>query len=251
MTKERISDQDLHAFIDGELDETRAAQTAAQVAATPDLAERVARFRRDKAQLARIFGPLIEQPLPQQLRQPFETAAARALTWRAKAVSAAAAMAALAIFGWFAASYFSGPGPDALVAEAIAARSGALHPAQEFAATTVTTPEARDRVVQSTLALALKTPDLGKAGYVLTTMSVYANHTQAPAIQLSYRNAEGRLFTVYLHRPAGSDRFELIERGTTRICIWENEDLGAVMVGEMSSQEMLRVASLTYADLNF
>jgi hypothetical protein len=38
---------------------------------------------------------------------------------------------------------------------------------------------------------------------------------------------------------------ELRERGATRICIWQNSDLSAVMIADMSSSEMLRVASLT------
>jgi anti-sigma factor RsiW len=98
---------------------------------------------------------------------------------------------------------------------------------------------------------AIRVPDLGKAGYGLAAVAVYRNASAGNSLELTYRNAENRVFTVYLTRPAASQGFELVERGPLRICIWKNEDLSAVMVGEMSSDEMLRVASLTYGDLNF
>ena len=65
-------------------------------------------------------------------------------------------------------------------------------------------------------------------------------------------NRQGRLLTVYLHRPTGVDRYEVLpERAGKRICIVEGEELSAVMVGEMSEQEMLRTAALAYTALNF
>jgi hypothetical protein len=36
-----------------------------------------------------------------------------------------------------------------------------------------------------------------------------------------------------------------------QVCVWQNDDLSVVMLGEMPAHEMLRVATATYADLNF
>jgi hypothetical protein len=36
-----------------------------------------------------------------------------------------------------------------------------------------------------------------------------------------------------------------------QVCIWQNDDLSVVMLGRMPAHEMLRVATATYADLNF
>ena len=64
-----LSEAELHAFIDGELDDARADAVAAIIAASPELSEQVERFVIDKDMIARAYGPLIEQPLPARLRQ--------------------------------------------------------------------------------------------------------------------------------------------------------------------------------------
>jgi anti-sigma factor RsiW len=85
----------------------------------------------------------------------------------------------------------------------------------------------------------------------LAAIAVYPDGAERHRLQLTYRNGDGRVFTVYLAGRSRPEGFELIGRGSLRICIWRTDELSAVMVGEMSTNEMLRVASLTYADLNF
>ncbi len=171
---------------------------------------------------------------------------------RARAAVAMIAAATLVIAVWLGYGlFFTGGGRDALVATALAARDGKLAPESQIAAAAVAAPDARDRIVARNLAVAVKAPDLRKAGYDLTTLSVYPDGAGRHSLQLTYHNPQGRIFTVYLTHPTGPQGFELTERGRMRICVWLNEELSAVMVGEMSSDEMLRVASLTYADLNF
>jgi anti-sigma factor RsiW len=266
--EERISEHELHAFIDGELDEARCRQVAAEIAAVPALAERAAQFRKDKERLAKIYGPLIDRPLPERLvpqgpaprgsvlqellRRVVEQAMQRFADGRARAAVAITAAAALVIAAWLGYGlFFTGSARDALVATALAARDGKLAPESQIAAAAISAPDARDRIVASNLAVSVKAPDLRKAGYDLTTLSIYPDGTGRHSLQLTYHNQQGRMFTVYLTHPTGPQGFELTERGAMRICVWLNEELSAVMVGEMSSGEMLRVASLTYADLNF
>jgi hypothetical protein len=42
---------------------------------------------------------------------------------------------------------------------------------------------------------------------------------------------------------------DLVERDGMRICIWQDEVLSTVMLGEMSAGEMARIASLAYSGL--
>jgi anti-sigma factor RsiW len=39
-------------------------------------------------------------------------------------------------------------------------------------------------------------------------------------------------------------------RGSVEICVWQNAELAVAMVGEMSTRDMLKLASATYADLD-
>ena len=161
-------------------------------------------------------------------------------------------MIAIGVFGatagWLASPYFQGARPDALVAEAFAVRDGGVAPEQRFDAEAAA--PLRDRIVGTTLAVPAKIPDLGRAGYSLTGIAVYPERG-GHALQVSYRDGRGRSFTLYMRRSIGPDRFDLEEKGATRICIWQNEDLSVVMLGDMPSKEMLKVATLTYGDLNF
>jgi anti-sigma factor RsiW len=251
MSENQIPEADLHAFIDGELDAVRADIVAGRIAADAALAARVEHYRTDQARLAALFGPLIDRPVPTALVRTVEgRPAARPAPRQRRWLWGVPALAAGLVCAWLATSLWLG-GEEAPVAAALAARSGALAAAKQYDAETAGDEAARDRLLQEALAQPVKLPDLGKAGFTLAGVDLYADAGHRASVQLRYHDKAGRLFTVYLSRPSGPDRFELLERGAKRICVWENEELGAVMVGEMPSQEMLRVASLTYADLNF
>jgi len=56
--------------------------------------------------------------------------------------------------------------------------------------------------------------------------------------------------TLFVRRSDGVPRFELLKSGTLRTCIWQDEVVGAVMMGEMSAGQMMRVASAAYLALD-
>jgi anti-sigma factor RsiW len=97
--------------------------------------------------------------------------------------------------------------------------------------------------------MTLKTPDLSKLGYRLADIRVYSGIPGGKAVELRYRNAQDRLFTLYLRHPSGPPRVDLVQRDGMRICIWQDDVLGTVMLGEMSAGEMARIASLAYSGL--
>jgi anti-sigma factor RsiW len=249
MMEHLLPDSELHAFIDGELEPARAAEIAALLDRAPALAERAARFRADKESIGRFFGPLIDQPLPPALARAVTDESSRARGHGVGYFGAGLAAAAAVILVWLAIPMLTRPS-DPLVAEALAARRGTLQAETQFADGAIPPPDRQDQLIGQALGQNLRTPDLGRAGFALAGFRLYATAT-GKAVELRYRDAAGRIFTVYLHPPSGPDQFALQSRGAMRICIWRNQDLSAVMIGEMSSSEMLRVASLTYADLNF
>lgn len=62
-----VTREELTAFADGELDEPRRSQVAAEVARDEALAAEVERHRALKAQLGAHFGPVLDQPVPARL----------------------------------------------------------------------------------------------------------------------------------------------------------------------------------------
>jgi|HubBroStandDraft_1064217.scaffolds.fasta_scaffold00453_12 anti-sigma factor RsiW len=239
---------DLHAFLDGELDELSARRCAVAIAADPALRARADAYRADRDLLRQIYGPLIEEPLPGKLRRLVAGAPARRRpTWQWAVGAGLPAAAAILLGVWL------GPGAepgDSLLAEAIAVRDGAVRAERQMAASMP--PAARDALVAETLATEVNVPDLGESGYSLAGFAIYPDRARGQAVQVSYRNGQGRLLTLYLHRPTGADGYEILpERDGKRICIVQTQDLSAVMIGEMSEQDMLKTARLAYHPLRF
>lgn len=237
MEPELTPQEDLQAFVDGELDREAMASFAAKVSASPALAREVARLRADKLLLKSVYGPLADQPVPDRLRAPFRR---HRHNTRLVQFSAAAALAAgLALSVWFGPGLWGG---DMVVKEALAVRHGAGNVTREVA---IAESGDRDAVISAALSVPVKVPDLARSGFALTGITVYGQ-----AAQLSYRDAAGKLFTIYLRHSLGPDRFDLHQDGKTEICVWQNAELAVAMIGEMTAKEMLKVASSSYADLN-
>jgi anti-sigma factor RsiW len=93
-----IAEEDLHAYVDGQLDEARRGEIEAYLARNPEEAERIAGYARQRDALRAAFAPLAEAPIPPSLNVGRMIASERARArgrWR----MAAAASLALALFG--------------------------------------------------------------------------------------------------------------------------------------------------------
>src|SRR6266550_9385835 len=252
-----ISKEELHAFIDGELDSVRAAEIARLVATDPILAARVDAFRSDKKRLEQIYGTLRDLPVPPKWLQSVEDRTLRQrtrfpsvyLSRRGITAIAASLLLILTVNLWLVYQRVSTTNEDAIIAEAFAARQDATSPEQSFAAGTLAAPEGRTQVLSTALSETLKAPDLSKLGYRLADIRVYSGVPGGKAVELAYRDAQNRLFTLYLRHPSGPPRVDLVERDGMRICVWQDDVLGTVMLGEMSAGEMARMASLAYSGL--
>ena len=64
MSDERISDSELNALVDGELDPARQAQVEAWLADNPEAAQRVARYRAQNAGLHALYDDLLHEEMP-------------------------------------------------------------------------------------------------------------------------------------------------------------------------------------------
>jgi anti-sigma factor RsiW len=249
-----ITEQELHAFIDGELDDQRTAEITELVAADPVLAARIAAFRSDKQRFGEVYGALDARALPAKWLRLIE---ARERTRRSLAhirvsTGALTAIAAslLIIFGaWLALANRNGASPDAIITEALAARQDSMAP-REVIDVGPDVSKAPNQVLTEALTMNLKAPDLTRIGYRLADIRVYSGVPGGNAVELRYRDQQSRLFTLYLRHPSSPARVDLSERDGLRICIWQDDVIGTVMVGDMSAGEMARAASAAYAGLN-
>jgi anti-sigma factor RsiW len=237
-----ISELDLHAFIDGELPPDRAALVAARLEVDPQLAALVDAYRADQALLGRIFEPVLAwDPPPRMPEMPRPVRRHRLRRFSLGAAAAAVILAVGSLIHWNA-----GENPDRLVAEAVTAREGGIVPERELPAP----GKDASAAVADYLGVAVKTPDLAQAGWTLRTIGFYRTEKAEPFVQLAYSDAVGHLFTIAVQaRPGGTQRFEITRQDGLWRCVWQNDEIEAVMLGKVSQHEMLRMAAISYTAL--
>ncbi len=245
----QISDESLHAFIDGELPADGRAAIEAAIARDPHLGQRVALYRADKARIAETYGPLLNAPIPAGWIALIENPPRRSWPFAPLRTIAAIAAALLVLVGGPMLYRQATPHEEPIVEEALAARSDALPARQIVAVRSGAQSAAANRAMQSALAMPVKAPDLSRMGYILVGMRTYDAVSSGKAVELLYRHAGNRAFALYVRKPSGPPRFDQYKQGNLRVCIWQDDVVGAVMTGEMSAAEMQRLASLAYTGL--
>lgn len=244
-----IRDEDLHAFIDGELDAARNAEVAEAARSDAALMEQIAAFRADKAMLAEVYAPLIDRPLPKEwLARIARDDRRRGRPWLAP-ITAIAASIVLLIAGLSTYHRLPANGEEAIVREALAARADMLESNEVLAVASPAETGAVDHILTSALRMRVKTPDLSRMGYKLEAVRVYGNVPGGKSVELRYRDARHRNFALYVRHPSSGVRFDQYRSAGLRVCIWQDDVLGTVMTGPISAAEMQRLASLAYTGL--
>jgi anti-sigma factor RsiW len=244
-----IREEDLHAFIDGDLDAARSAEIADAEREDVALAERIAAFRADKKRLADVYTPLIEQKLPAEwLSRIADHGRGRRNAWWST-MTAIAASIVLLVAGLATYQQLPASGEESIVREALAARADMLEPSEVFAIASPSQARGAGRVMASALKMHLGVPDLSRMGYRLENMRIFENLPGGKSVELRYRDAANRDFALYFRHPSSGVRFDQYKRAGLRICVWQDDVLGTVMTGPISAAEMQRLASLAYTGL--
>jgi len=234
-----ISDEDLHAYVDGMLEEDRAAQVRNALAGNPVLAARVARFQADKAMFKTVYAPLADRPVPQEWISRARRRTAP--SWRqAGAIAAALLVLAAAALAWR--QFAPGVSPD-VVEMALDARQDSPLEAHDVGAGGGAT-EQDNAALRRMLASDVRVPDLSRMGYKLQGLNFYDK-----AAEILYRGPRGELFTLYVKHSDGHARFDQFERRGLRVCIWQDDQISTVMAGNVSAAAMQRLATLSYTGL--
>ncbi len=103
---------------------------------------------------------------------------------------------------------------------------------------------ASDAAVARAVGLRLRAPDLAHLGWTLIEIDTYSR-----AAALRYRSGDGTVLTLFVRPSTGAPRFDLLRKGALRVCIWQDEVVGAVMMGDLTAGQMMRVAGAAYAAL--
>lgn len=247
-----IDENELQAFVDDRLDADRRAAVEAHLAAHPELAERIATERRQRAMLRSRLDAKFAEPIPARLRIA-NLRAARRTSWRRGWTAAAAAVVLFvtgATAGWFANGIAPGPRP---IAPATSVAQGAKAAYRTFVVEVAHPVEVSAQQeahllqwLSKRLGRKLAAPDLSPFGYRLMGGRLLPGGDGAAA-QLMYDDASGKRLTIYVRASEGSETaFRFQKEGDASTFAWIDQGFGFAVTAPASREELLPIAEAVY-----
>ncbi len=250
-----ITEDELHAYIDGELPADRMEAVTAWLADHPEQAVQVASWRAQAERIRSRFGAVVEEPVPERLKldQIIRNDRANGRSWAARA--AAAAVAAFVFggaAGWFAhgASITTRTGSDAVASEALDAyklyvvevRHPVEVPGSERAHMT--------QWLSKRLGEELRIPDLQSIGLKLVGGRLLPGPTGAAAFYM-YEGPSGERFTIYCAK-ASVPESALRYRGGERAAAfyWADNKVTYVVSGPADRERLEAVTKAAWEQID-
>ncbi|TSA13332.1 MAG: anti-sigma factor [Betaproteobacteria bacterium] len=244
-----LSETDLHAYVDGQLDDARRVQVEAHLAHDAAATERVHLWRAQNEALRAIYNAVLNEPVPQRL------VAARPSRGRWPQYALAAGVVGLAFgLGWMSHAYRSDRFAEAMALPRRAAVAYAVY-APEVRHPVEVGAEQQDHLVKwlsKRLGNELKVPLLTQQGFDLVGGRLLPD-TKGPGAQLMYQDKKGQRITLYVSLRSAEPRdtaFRFSQEGEVAVFYWIDGKLGYALSGEMDRASLLAVASVVYRQLN-
>ena len=244
-----ITEIDLHAFADGQLDEARRLRVEAHLAHHAEAAENVRVWREQNEVLRALYNPVLNEPVPQRLLAP---RAPRA-RWRYYAL-AAGAMGLSCGLGWGVHGYQVGRSIETAALPRRAAVAYAVY-APEVRHPVEVGAEQQDHLVKwlsKRLGHELKVPILTQQGFELVGGRLLPGGS-GPVAQFMYQDSKGQRVTLYVSRRDAEPRdtaFRFSQEDKIAVFYWIDGKLGYALSAEMGRARLLAVATVVYRQLN-
>ncbi len=259
MNASHVSEQELHALVDGQLSPERAAAVAQAVFDDPALATTVAAWRQQNQALRGALDPLLTEPVPARLLEFASprarwAAAERSGIWPwAAAACLVGGLAVGAVAGWAGRGEVVERGglPLSFAGQAALIHATYVkeprHPVEVWAA------EEQHLVawLSKRLDEPLRAPNLGEFGYSLVGGRLVSGHRR-PAAMFMYQNADGQRITLVARRDVSGDGesgFRYAVEGGVGVFYWIDDDCGYAISGQLDKPLLLQIARSVYGQL--
>ncbi|MDP2823476.1 MAG: anti-sigma factor [Sulfuritalea sp.] len=248
-----ISEDDLHAWADGQLDAARLMQLETWLAAHPERRAQAEEWRAQAARLHRTYDQVLDEPVPARLIPAANAAPYWPNSLDARKLAAVAWLGLGAVTGFFLRGETPRE-PGAGVAVNSLARQAAV-------AHAVFVPEVRHPVevgadqeahlvgwLSKRLGAPLQPPQLEQVGYRLVGGRLLPGDSGEVA-QFMYENAERKRLTLYV-RPAApkaaDTSFRYARENGIDVFYWTDSRFGYALSGNTGREDMLRLATLVF-----
>jgi anti-sigma factor RsiW len=245
-----VTQEELHAYVDGELPADRIAAVESYLAANPEEAARVASWRAQAAEIRERWGNVADEPLPQRLQ--IDNLAKRANgVWRKVAAAALIAFLIGGSAGWFGRELTSTKSnteiAKALADAAIEAHrlyiNEVRHPIEVRAG-----EEHLLRWLSRRVGSAVHAPDLTEQGLKLMGGRLLPG-PKSPTALIMYEGTSGERVTITCTSAGkeGQTAFKWRQAGEFGALAWVEGGLAFVVAGPADRDRLDRVARQIYA----
>ncbi len=248
-----ISDDDLHAYADGQLDPARLMQVETWLAGHPETRAQVEEWRAQAAGLHRAYDRVLDEPVPARLIPAANAAPYWPNSLDARKLAAVAWLLFGAAIGFFLRGETSRDAGSAVALNSL--------PRQAAVAHAVFIPEVRHPVevgadqeahlvawLSKRLGAPLKPPQLEETGYRLVGGRLLPGDSGEVA-QFMYENAARNRLTLYV-RPAAPKQadtaFRYARENGIDVFYWTDSRFGYALSGNTGREDMLRLATVVY-----
>lgn len=247
-----VTEDELHAYVDGELPADRRAAVEDWLASHPEDAARVGAWRLQSEAIRARYGDVATQPIPRKLQLDRMSYAAR--SW--KIAAAAAVIAAFflgGLAGWMARERSGDDIPsnfERLTAQALHAHKvytvEVRHPVEVVAADA----EHLQRWLSKRVGYPLRAPNLGAQGLNLVGGRLLPTPTGAAAAFFMYENASGERFTLYCAKanaPNTAMHYNAADKAGA--VYWVDGNVAYIVSGASERQKLWQVARAAYEQI--
>jgi anti-sigma factor RsiW len=246
-----VTEDELHAYVDGELPAERRDAVEAWLIGHADAAARVAAWRAQAEAIRTRYGGVALEPVPE--RFDLDKLARGARSWRA--IAAAAVIAAFlvgGVVGWMARGASAAAPSRFDVYTALALDAHQLYVVEVRHPVEVTGAE-REHLVQwlsKRLDRELRVPDLESSGLKLVGGRLLPGPSGATAFFM-YEGPSGERFTIY-YAPTDSPATAMRYRAADRFAAlyWVEQGMAYVVTGPVDRERLLQVAQGAYDQID-
>ena len=265
MSPLNITEDDLHAYVDGALTAPRRAEIEAYLAEYPEDAERVHAYQAQNLALKALFNPVLAEPLPDNLHalaaQPLIPTVNREKgpnlkSWSLQRIAAGLLVATLGgVAGWLGHGQYQN---SERMAQTVPL------PRQAAVAHVVYSPDARRPVevaadqeealvkwLSKRLGTPVSPPKLGPVGYELVGGRLLPGNA-GPVAQFMYQDATGQRMTLYVtteNATKPETGFRFAREGQVNVFYWIDGKFGYALSAAIDKGELAKVATAVYDQL--
>ncbi len=260
MSKEtgKISEDELHAYVDGQLDDHDRLRVEAYLREHPGDAARISEWQRQNEAIRALFAASAGEPLPERLKPATLARATRRRPFRRwPAIAAAMMLLTLGGAGGWLARPLLAPAPArigqqaSLVTEALNAHRiysvEVLHPVE----VTADEKEHLAKWLSKRLRDPVRIPALDTEGFTLMGGRLLPADN-GPAAQFMYEDKNGRRVTLYTARGNGEGQtaFRYASAKGINAFYWIDGPLAYALAGEVDRATLQRLARSIYTQLD-